>query len=212
MHDILPVEAYERPFVGPARRTIIAMAVLWGVPMTLLFVLSTYRSIGVVFPLLVGAVGGPGFGVFWTRSFRRRMRAFVRRLYEADPALVPALPPGVFDCRVSCSLIPSGRIAVGGHLYAGPADWVFVPHQKNLPRHRAPTVLSISADVTLTPGKMPRRGLARLLTSEPIHTLDVRTAGGMVRLYVPEPELVAAKLLQCAARDARPRGHGPTAR
>lgn len=41
MDDMLPLDAYERPFAGPARRTVLVMAALWGVPMTLLIVLSS---------------------------------------------------------------------------------------------------------------------------------------------------------------------------
>jgi hypothetical protein len=202
MDDMLPLEAYERPFVGPIRRTVLVMAALWGIPMTLLIVHSTYQSLGVTLPLVIGVLAGLLFGVLWTRSFRRRMRKFLRRLHEADPALVPPPPAGVFHCRVGCSFVPDRRIAVGGHLYAGPGAWVFVPHRKNLPRHRAPIILPISADLTLTPHTTPQRGIARLLTTAPVQSLEVCSGGSSVRLLVPEPEVVAARLAECAGGDA----------
>jgi hypothetical protein len=174
--------------------------------MTLLIVLTSYQSLGVMLPLVIGILAGLLFGFLWTRSFRRRMRTFLRRLHEADPKLVPPPPAGVFHCRVGCSFVPSGRIAVGGHLYAGPGDWVFVPHRKNLPRHRAPTILPITTDLTLTPRTMPQRGIARLFTTAPIQSLEVCSGGSSVRLFVPEPEVVAARLAECAGRDVPPVG------
>jgi hypothetical protein len=200
MNELLPFEVYERPFVGPAWRPVLMMAALWGVPMTALFVFMTYRTVGVAVPLVAGALGGLAFGFLLTHSSRRRMRRLMRRLYDADPALVPAPPPGPFRCRVACSLMLSGRFAVGGHLYAGPGDWAFVPHKRNLPRHRAPTVLPVSTDLTLTPRASVPSGVVRFLTSAMIQTLELSSGGQTVRLLVPEPQLVAAKLLECAGK------------
>lgn len=194
MENLLPLEPYERPFIGPAWRTVLAMAVLWGLPMTLLAVFTTYHDIGIALPLTVGVLAGLGFGFLWTRSFRRRMRTLMHRLYDADPALVPAPPTGPYQCRVSCNLVQPGRIAVGGHLYVGQGDWVFVPHRRNLPKHRSPITLPVSADIELTPRTAPPRGLARLFTIEPVGSIEVRSGPLNVRLYVPEPSTVAAQL------------------
>ncbi len=200
MYDLLPFEAYELPFVGPMWRTALAMSVLWGVPMSFVAVVVSYRTTGLLLPLSICLVGSLGFGFLWTRTFRRRMRTLMRRLYDVDPALVPGPPPGTFRCRVSCGLAISQRMTVGGHLYAGPGSWVFVPHQKNLRKHRSPTVISIAEDLILTPHTVAPSGTARLFANAVIESLEVGSAGQSTKLYVPDPERVAARLRECSEK------------
>jgi hypothetical protein len=200
MDDVLPLATYEGPFLGSSRRLALTMSLLWGVPMSLFVVFSTYQTLGVAYPLVISILGSLGFGFLFARAFRKKILALTRRLYEADPTLVPAPPVGAYTCRVLCNLALSPRLGVGGHLYAGPGQWVFVPHLKNLEKHRTPTVLSTESVPTLTPQTVSGSRLLRLVSTASITSLEVRNGGRVSKLYVPEPERVAATLRECSRK------------
>lgn len=197
MEDVLPLEAYlstiETTYTW---RLALSMSVLWGIPMLLFTLWMTSGSVGLVFPLGIMGLASFGFGFIWTRLMRSMMRKLVRRLYEADPALVPPPPAGEFRCRLMCSLLVS-RIAVGGHLYAGPAAWIFVPHMKNLKQHRDATALWTSGELQLTTKPAPMRNIARVLGVPPSVTLELNSEERVASLQMPEAERVAARLRQC---------------
>jgi hypothetical protein len=200
MDDVLPLATYEGPFLGSSRRLALTMSLLWGVPMSLLAVMSTYHTLGLAYPLAISILGSLAFGFLFARAFRKKILALTLRLYEADPKLVPAPPVGAFTCRVLCNLALSPRMGVGGHLYAGPGQWVFVPHLKNLAKHRAPTVLSTEGAPQLTPQTESAGRLVRLFGPTFVTSLEVRDGGRVSKLYVPEPERVASTLRECGKR------------
>jgi hypothetical protein len=135
------------------------------------------------------------FGRLWTGTFRRSMIDLARRIYEGDPGIVPAPPPGEYRFRVMGNLF-RGRIAVGGHLYAGAERWVFVPHRKNLRRHQAPVEI-VPSEVEVVPG--PMQGLSKLLTSRPSFAVRIGDPAAAVVLKTPDPNQVASKLREIVA-------------
>lgn len=168
----------------------------------LLFTLWTVpRSLGLLVPFAIMIIASLGFGFLWVWMTCRMLGKLVRRLYDGDPALVPPPPAGDYRCRLMCSLLVS-RIAVGGHPYAGPSQWIFIPHGKNLARHRHPTTLWTSGGLKLTTKPTPARKLARMLGVPSNLTLDVNTATGVATLQLPEAERAAARLRHCSDVDA----------
>jgi len=198
MENVLPFEVYERPFQGSLTRSALTSSVACCVLLTLIAVVKTPRSRGLFYPIIVSILVSPMIGFLFARNFREKMRELVRKLYEADPALVPSPPPGNFTCRVMCDLIIPPRFEVSGYLYAGPGSWVFMPHLNNPATHQSPTVLTTDGVPTLTTGVSRGSALARLLGSPPVTSLEVVSGGRDFQLYVPEAERVASALRKCS--------------
>ncbi len=172
------------------------MAVLWGVPMTVMMLLWSRDAFGTVGTLIIGAGAAALFGILWTLWMGRDLTALVRRLYEADPSVVPA-PPPMSSSRLLCNLMLGGTFAVGGHLYLGVAEWQFVPHLKNLKRHQAAQSVA-AADITAVEVRpLAQRGLGQLLATEEVLVIDVKLRSGAVwSLIAPQAQRVADALRQ----------------
>jgi hypothetical protein len=121
-----------------------------------------------------------------------------RRLYNSDPALVPPPPAGEYRFRVLGNLF-RGRIAVGGHLYAGVERWTFVPHRKNLQRHQAPVEI-IPSDAQVVP--TPMAGVAKMLATRPAYAVRIDDPTGAIIVKTPEPERVVSALGELRAAQA----------
>jgi hypothetical protein len=194
MRELLSWPEYVASSRSPAWRSVVVMSVLWGGPMTGIIVITQGREIGIVPALMIGIITGVLFGTLWTVWFRLAMRRFVRRVYHGDPKLVPQPPEGGFEARVPCNLLLTDKMAVGGHLYLGRDQSVFVPHNRNLRQHRSPVVLTPGAHSAVTVHELTPPLLTRILAKGPIQVFDVNVAEGSVRLLVPKAESVLPKL------------------
>jgi hypothetical protein len=195
IRELLPIEAYLPPSRPFPWRTALVMAFLWGVPMTTVLLVSEgSEELGLPVVLVTGTMGGLLFGILWTGSFWRSILHLTRRVYNADPRMVPQPPPGDYDFRLACSYLASRHISIGGHLYIGEEDWVFVPHRKNLKRHRTPRTIRRNTITQVDAGSLPPTVFARLFSSEPDQRLLVRTDGEESRFRVPHAEKVASEL------------------
>ncbi|WP_420126874.1 hypothetical protein [Longimicrobium sp.] len=193
MQELLPPQAYQG--MGASRtRTALVMAVLWGVPMTLFTMLDAEDALEAVLLLLVGVMGALVFGFMWAWTMAFWMGRLQKRIYQGDPRIVPAPPAGDYDYRLACSYMASPALAVGGHLYLGPAAWTFVPHRKNLKRHRAPLTIAITPGTEVQCVEVRLPALARLLVPGPAYRLQVRTAALIATFVTPEPHTVTARL------------------
>src|SRR3712207_2172362 len=132
IRELLPLDAYEHAQQTSQLRTSLVMAALWGVPMTFVILLDNDDVIGLIFRLVIAAAAALAFGFLWTYMFTRGMRRLMRRIYQGDPRIVPPPPAGEYDYRFPCSYLVTPSMAVGGHLYVGPAALIFMPHRKNL--------------------------------------------------------------------------------
>jgi hypothetical protein len=144
--------------------------------------------------LAVGCVAALLFGGLWTVTFGRSMRRLIGRLYAGDPKLVPPPPSAAYTVRILASLMTAPMFAVGGHLYAGPAELAFVPHTRNRPRDRAPRVLRWEQVQRVEALTRPAPALARIFSSEPLSYLRVAVEDGEWLLKVPEANTIAAEL------------------
>lgn len=194
MHELLPFSAYDDPGDWATLRITAVMALLWGVPLALVLWFTGGRAGPLGIFLLVGIATGLVFGFFWSRSFRRMMIAMSRRLHDGDPELVPPPPPGDYQFRVMGTLIRA-PIGVGGHLYAGPARWVFVPHRKNRRGQQDPIELPPAPVEVVT---VPQTWLAKIFTARTPLLVRIADAGGAFLLKVPRPVDVASRLSEIA--------------
>jgi len=200
--DLLPLEPYERTDRAALWRSARVMAVLWGVPMTAyqLFVSNEWWDepwpllvFGISMTLVVGAASGLLFGMLWTWMFQGAMEKLTRRIHDGDPAIVPAPPEGQ-DFRLACSYLLTPTMAVGGHLYAAPDALTFVPHNRNLPRHRSPLALPAGPGLGLELVDVPLKGLARLLADGPVRRLRIHAGGASADFVTPDPDVVVDHL------------------
>lgn len=201
--DLFPLPSYQSP--TNRLRTILLMAVGWGVPMFLVMLLTEdrpFRSVAAFAFLLVLAVGGALlFGLLWAVFFGRSMQRLIRQLYEGERSLVPAPPPGDYQFRVMASRFTTPRFAVGGHLYVGPTQLAFVPHTKNRVQDRAPLILDRTALRRVEPMTRRLEGLGRLFAPAPLDFLRVEATTDDWLLRLPEPDRVESELRKVMALD-----------
>lgn len=202
IRDLLPLSAYEKTDRAAWWRTVVVMAVLWGVPMTVMGAWGSTSAAEVAMRVVIGAFTALGFGITWTFWFGRSMRKLVRRIHAADPKIVPSPPEGDYEYRLPCNYL--GRIAIGGHLYVGPRVWTFVPHRKNLKMHQAPLSIALAPSMSVEVEAIPLRGLAALLTKGPVYRVRIVSPETDAAFVVPEPNVVAEALRAYIPREGAP--------
>lgn len=202
IRDLLPLEAYVKTDRAAWWRTVVVMAVGWGTPMTIMSAWGSRSAGELAVKVVLGAIAGLGFGVLSTSGFGRSMRKLTRRIYAADPKIVPSPPPGEYEYRLVGNYM--GRIAIGGHLYVGARDWTFVPHRKNLKMHQAPLSIALAPSMSVETEELPLRGLAALLVKGPVYRVRVVTPEMEAVFAMPEPHTVAEALRACIPREGAP--------
>ena len=193
MRDLLPLSRYEASVKGVAWRSSLVMAALWGIPMTTFLVISQ-GDLGLVASLSTGVLAALLFGFGWTLWMRRGMLRLIRRIYNGDPKIVPPAPAGPFDARLSCNLMLSKNFGVGGHLYLGEDRAVFMPHNRNLPKHRHPVTMTPIPVGSVAIADLNPSALVRLLANGPVRTIRVRVAEGDMEILTPEPETIVREI------------------
>jgi hypothetical protein len=192
--EFVPLEAYEEG-LGPAkRRMALVMAALWGVPMTVYQVMDADGLPEIVIALVVGVAGALAFGFLWTWTMTFGVRRLLRRVYGGDPRIVPAPPAGAYEYRFPCSFLPSLQMAIGGHLYLGPAAWKCVPHTRNLKRHRTPVCIPITPGTQVEAVEVKLSTWMRIFTPGPAYRLQVRSADADAMFLTPDPRVLAPRL------------------
>jgi hypothetical protein len=83
---------------------------------------------------------------------------------------------------------------VGGHLYVGPENLVFVPHTKNLRRHRQPIHWKQPECLSVSTEPAQLWWLQKLVGARPTDRLVIADNGVRTLLAVPDAELVRAEL------------------
>jgi hypothetical protein len=160
-------------------------------------------DVGVLGAVLIAAFAGTLFAVLWVASMQRTMRRLLRRIYDADAKIVGVEPTeSEFPFRLPCSLLRSPTMAVGGVLHLGPSEWRFVPHQRNLPRHRELVSISPLENLELVIAEGRLTWLSRLFIARAPDLLELRWNSQMAQLVVPNPESTAAKLRNLLSRAA----------
>jgi hypothetical protein len=153
------------------------------------------NNAGIFLAVMLGIFSGTLFGLLWTASMRVSMKRLLRKIYDGDPKIVGLDPVSAnYPLRMPCSLLQSPMMAVGGVLHFSEADWRFVPHQRNLPRHRDPVSLAPVNQIQLSvvPGQLSP--VSRLFFAKAPPLLELRWNGHSAKLVVPNPESTMHRL------------------
>lgn len=102
---------------------------------------------------------------------------------------------------MACSLI-RGRVAVGGHLYVGRDEWVFMPHKRNLSGHLNPIRWERPEGLSLSTEPVRSRWLRVVLGGNLPDRLVVSLGGLRDELVVPDAQLALTELRLSGARGA----------
>lgn len=195
--ELLPAEAYENhPPLSPVRIGL-AMGMMGAVLGFVVSVLFGERdSVSLFNQVLEALFVGLVLGVWSSFPGLVYNRRFMRRVYRADPAIVPPAPAGSYDRRLACYImLPSSSMwvsNVGGHLYFGRETWTFVPHLRNDRENRAPLSIPATPPPVVEVVDPPMARLTWLAAKAPIRHLQIRTSAATARFHVPDPEGVAA--------------------
>lgn len=188
MKNLLPRSAYD----DDGSLSWLRVGLLVGLPFGAVMALfGFFGSGGRVSPSQAPGVGlltSALFAVSWILGIRFMISRMLDRLYAGDPKLLGEIPEAEgFTHRVGCSLMTSPGFAVGGMLYTGPAEWRFIPHRKNLPRHRQPLRIAPLTETRLELHPMPLRGLQKWTTVRALDLLRIHWPGGTADFRVPAP-------------------------
>jgi hypothetical protein len=151
-----------------------------------------------LYVVAVVAAGSVFFGVSFRRTVRRKTGELLARLHAADPEMVPPQPAGRFDARLLAALV-RGRVGVSGHLYVGEYEWLFIPHLRNRPAHRARMVLGPAGEMRVDVVEQPPNAVARLLMDGPFRRVRITGRTGELLFIVPDPPYVAEELCRRVA-------------
>ena len=197
--ELLPFEAYDEQvaYASPRWRVALSVGLVYAFILLLVdLAVPPLRNAGEPLPRLLVRVGGTGalFGVFWAGFGPWWQRRQLRKLVTGDPDEVPAAPAGNFPVRITANLIEPGYRVIGGHLYAGPGDWVFVPQRRTPQREREPRRIERGTVRSVRPASDRLPPISRLFTRGPRPVVIVETTEGTMRFSVPRPGEVAATL------------------
>jgi len=192
VRQLLPLSAYEVTRSANFARLAFAMAVWWFVFRTIVDVATARYGLGET--LIIDAVGAVVFGVLFAVAMHWSMDRQVTRLYEGRGAIVPE-PTGHYgyDFRVLCSLL-RGRVRIGGHLYVGPENWVFVPHPKNRRSRRQPIRWEHPERIALSTEPAQLWWLQKFVGVRATDRLVVSDGGLRERFVVPDAQFVRDEL------------------
>jgi len=188
MEDLQPLEAYfddqaqnwtrMGAVAGIAFGALVAAAAYaWGRPLAGLSLENT--------AVLVFAGAGSIFGFAWSARMRTAVQNVTRDVFLGNAPFAVEPPRGTYTHRLPASWRTSDRFAVGGVLFVGQGTLAFVPHARNLPKHRTPVVIKYGKDTTIDTESQPMTTLRRILFSRLPDTIRVSNRQSEWRFVVP---------------------------
>lgn len=136
----------------------------------------------------VALFGGTAFGLAAPLLLRRKIRRMLDKAYRGEPPYVALAPPELaFEYRLPATLW-SVSSKVGGVLYFGPSDVVFVPHT-GAGRGGTAQAMHLGSPATLHPQPRPASlgPWARLLVERPPTLVDLGEGEDRRGFLVPSP-------------------------
>jgi hypothetical protein len=141
MVDLVPLTAYQTAPLFHRGRLGAVAGVFFGLVISATFALLERCSPSPCDPgasaLVAGTLGGACFGWLFPRTVNAKLRKLTTRVFEGSGRYAAPAPTADLSHRLPSSLVVSRALAIGGVLYVGPEQLLFVPHSANLPRHRA---------------------------------------------------------------------------
>lgn len=180
--DILPLHAFrvaDETFLTRSRRMILSISTLtfalflfpvvapWGESPLLLVRFAVYLLLVCLAFAILSYLGSE-----WLARYEARRR--LKRIFAADPAMVPAAPADASH-RLVCAALLTPQTAVGGILYVQPSQFLFQPHRAHvgavIPE---PVVVGPSSSVTLQDARLRLSRLGTFLWKSAPEVLVVR--------------------------------------
>lgn len=188
MEDLQPLEAYfddqsqhwmrMGAVAGMAFGALVAAAAYaWGRPLAGLSLENT--------AVLVFVVAGSIFGFAWSARMKSAIQNVTRAVYLGTAPFAVEPPTGAYTHRLPASWRTSDRFAVGGVLFVGKGTLAFVPHARNLPKHRTPVFIKYGRDTTIDTESQPMTTMRRILFSRLPDLLRVSNRQDEWRFIVP---------------------------
>lgn len=198
MTQLVPLEVYREGVRGisSARLGLLAgslFALLFFPPME---AVSRWASPDWPLPWLLPAgvslLAGALFGLLFPPALKRKLLRATEAVYRGEPPYATAPPDARFTHSLLCNRI-DGKLGVGGVLYLAPGLATFVPHRRNLPRHRSPVVIADGSGCAFRalPAPVPRWVA---LGGELLGLLEAKSPLGSWLLAVPRPAEVVPEI------------------
>ncbi|HZS08396.1 MAG TPA: hypothetical protein VFD58_26420 [Blastocatellia bacterium] len=116
-------------------------------------------------------------------------------IYQGDSKIVAPPPAGnEYSYRLPCGWMKSDNFLVGGILYLGQAGLIFVPHKRNLPRHREPFAMGPLDNIEFSLTEARPNRIHRMLVQKLPVLIEAKWPDGTTRLLVPQPEQTLRKI------------------
>ena len=198
--NLIPLDLYDLDETGYWRRLPWIVSLLFGVSLgalELLLPIPGTRYSPPVCAAIALAIGGPFFGLLFPACIRARARSITAALYTGDRRFVDPPPADLFVLKqIVCSII-TGPVAVGGTLYLGPGELLFVPHKRNQ-RPSPPLKVSPLQSVKIaTVPPPPANAIQRLVAPRPRDLIELNWNGGNARFLMPTPADALVRLGRC---------------
>lgn len=139
--------------------------------------------------LFVALFSGSFYSLLMTGWQRRAGRRALDRIFAGDERLIGSPPPEAdFPYKLPCGLHLSRFLCVGGVLYLGPSDVIFVPNRNNLPRHRTPRSVGAPAELRVSRTLVPLTFIGKLVVKRRPAAMGLTSRTATHRFIVPDIE------------------------
>jgi hypothetical protein len=199
MENLVPREFYDIDDSGYRERLGLVTGVTFGLGFGVACFFLTRSIIGLRWTTLLSVFAavfaGLAFGKSFPRGFRKKMSSMLDRLYAGDPEITDPPTSGKdLLYRLPCSWKRSENFTVGGILYLGPQELLFVPHKLNLPADRSVMEMGPTKHLELSLTNQRLAGILKVLIPRPIPQLQVIWPGGSAKFLIPAPNRVLKRI------------------
>jgi hypothetical protein len=192
MKQLVPREAMDIDETGYWSRMPIAVGIFFGSFMGATCLLmplpgdQSHAYVRALAALVVALVSGILFGIGFPLRFRKAMRRMQDKVYLGEPPFNGVPPPNLsLEYRLPATLV-DGSPSVGGALYFGPSDVLFVPHPSG---KRGTETLRLGSPATIE--FQPRHGRLtawnRLFLARAATIVDVVSGDNRRSFIIPAP-------------------------
>ena len=196
MEELLPLDSYHAQAGVTVRRMARAAGSAFGLVMGSAMGVSIGSAVGPMMGALAGLVTGgltgAIFAAVWGSSMLRMRRAGNERAYENDPGLMGESLEDSFRYRMPCSLVQGERL-VGGTLYLDHGRGAFVPIRR-LAKSMEIARFALEPSPFYVEPWREAPWWTRLAVGPEPSTLEVASAGRVLRFLTPDPDLAMARL------------------
>ena len=216
MQTLVERAAYDVDETGYWKRLQRFLMVFYGGGMGLFVFFSEEGGVleRLLYALVAATAGGVLYRALMIAWLRRATRRALDRIHAGDERLVgPPPAEREYPYRLPCGYLATPRRCVGGVLYLGHGDLLFVPNRNGPPRYREPVRLGPLRAVRVSVATPPLNPMARLLSSREPRALVLALSEGTHQFIVPAADRTALEVERTiallSAPPAAPGREGP---